>query len=311
MLTERYDSKIKRANLLGVAEEKRAEVKGPMNILVVGSDSRAKEKYDASDPSSSKAAVQGERSDTIMLMHIPETMDRGYAISFPRDAFINIPPVKGKWNGGKNKLNSAMAYGGVPHLVKTLQAFTGLTIDHVVMVDFSGLRKITDAVGGVDVYIDRQTVDPYRPSRVFPKGLNHLDGKTAEAYVRQRKGLKNNDYDRMKRQQQYLHALMTKVVQSGVVTNPRKLDKLLMAVIESITVDQSLPVKDLAFAMKKLRPSDVTFMTIPMIGGQKMGGVWYEMTDPVKDQALFDAVKNGTLDAYVLQNPPNDVTHGA
>jgi LCP family protein required for cell wall assembly len=313
LLTERYDSNIKRADLLGNAskvKEKRAEVKGPLNILVIGSDSRAKEKYDPSDPSSSAGSVQGQRSDTIMLMHIPQTMDRGYAISFPRDAYVNIPPLAGKWNGGRNKINAAFGMGGAPHLVKTIQGFSGLTIDHVVMVDFSGLRKITDTVGGVDVYIDQQTTDPYRPDRVFKKGLNHLDGKAAEAYVRQRKNLPKGDYDRVKRQQQYLHALMTKVTQSGTVTDPGKLDGLLLAVTESITVDEGMRVKDLAFAMKKLRPGDVTFMTIPMIGGQKLDGVWYEMVDEVADRAMFGAVKTGTMDAFILQHPPNDVTHG-
>lgn len=313
-LTDRYDNNIKRADLLGnagkVDKEKRAEVKGPLNVLVIGSDSRAKEKYDQNDPSSSAGAVKGERSDTIMLLHIPQSMDRGYAISFPRDAYVYIPPVKGKWNGGKDKINAAMGHGGPPHLVRTLQGFTGLTINHVVMVDFSGLRKITDAVGGVDVYIDRQTRDPYRPDRVFKKGLNHLDGKAAEAYVRQRKNLPRGDYDRVKRQQQYLHALMTKVTRSGTINNPAKLDDLLLAVTDSITVDEGMRVKDFAFAMKKLRPGDVTFMTIPMIGGQKIDGVWYEMVDEVADRALFDAVKTGTMDAFVLQHPPNDVTHG-
>ena len=313
ILTARYDSNIKRADLLGhgTRAEKRAEVKGPMNILVVGSDSRTKEHYNPSDPSSSAGVLQGERSDTIMLMHIPRSMDRGYAISFPRDAYVDIPPVKGKWNGGKDKINAAMAHGGVPHLVKTLQQLTGLTVDHVVMVHFSGLRKITDAVGGVDVYIDKQTRDPYRPNRVFKQGLNHLDGETAEAYVRQRKNLPNGDYDRMKRQQQYLHALMTKVTRSGVATDAGKMDDLLLAVTDSITVDTSMQVKGLAFAMKGLRPSDVTFMTIPMIGGRKMGDVWYEMVDEPADAALFAAVKNGTMDTYLLQNPPHDVTHGS
>jgi LCP family protein required for cell wall assembly len=314
LLTARYESNIKRADLLGNASragQKRAEVKGPMNILVVGSDSRANETYDPSDPSSSAAFVKGERSDTIMLMHLPATMDHGYAISIPRDAYVNIPPVKGRWKGGKDKINAAMGHGGVPHLVKTIQNFSGLTIDHVVIVDFSGLRRITDAVGGVDVYVDKQTVDPYRPNRVFKKGLNTLDGETAEAYVRQRKGLPGNDYDRMKRQQQYLHALMTKITATGVMTDAGKMDDLMLAVTESITVDEGMQVKGLAFALKKLRPSDVTFLTIPMIGGQKIGGVWYEMVDEPGDRALFAAIKGGTMDAYLLQNPPNDVSHGS
>lgn len=312
ILTARYDSHIKRADLLGNATSKRAaEIKDPMNILVVGSDSRANEKYDPSDPSSSPAFVQGERSDTIMLMHVSAKQKRGYAISFPRDSYVDIPPVPGKFGGGKDKINSAMMRGGVPHLVKTVQQLSGLTIDHVVIVDFSGLRKITDAVGGVDVYIDKQTVDPYRPNRVFKKGLNTLDGETAEAYVRQRKGLPGGDYDRMKRQQQYLHALMTKVSDSGVLTDVSKMDDLLLAVTDSIVVDESMQVRDLAFAMKGLRPSDITFLTIPMIGGKKMNGVWYELVDEPRDRQLFTAISAGTMDAYLLQNPPNDVTHGS
>ncbi len=312
LLTSRYESTIQRADLLGNASsKKRGAVKGPLNILVIGSDSRADEKYDPSDPSSSGSAVQGERSDTIMLMHIPATLDRGFAISIPRDAYVNVPPVEGRWPGGKDKINAAMMHGGAPHLVRTVQQFTGLTIDHVVLVDFSGLREITDAVGGVDVYVDKQTVDPYRPSRVFKKGLNHLDGETAEAYVRQRKNLPGGDYDRMKRQQQYLHALLTKVTDAGVLTDVGKMDDLLLAVTGSIVVDEGMAVQDLAFALRRIRPGDVTFMTIPMVGGQKINGIWFEMIDEARDRELFAAVKSGTMDAYLLANPPNDVTHGS
>jgi LCP family protein required for cell wall assembly len=315
LFTERYDNNIKRSNLLPATnlsvKATTAEIKGPLNILVIGSDSRAKEKYDPNDPSLSAAAVGGARSDTIMLVHIGANLDRAYGISFPRDAYVDIPPLKGKWGGGKNKINAAYAIGGAPHLVKTIQGLSGLTVNHVVMVDFSGLRKVTDAVGGVDVYIDKETRDPYRPARVFKKGLNHLDGKAAEAYVRQRMGLKNGDYDRVKRQQQYLHALMQKVTTSGVVANPAKLDALLMAVTDSFTVDQSMRVKDLAFAMRTINPTDVTFMTLPMIGGDKRNGIWYELVDEPGYRELFAAIKAGTLDTYMLQHPPNEVTHGA
>ena len=88
-LTRRYEDNIKRADLLGESRHDGRDlgkVTGPLNILLIGSDTRAAEDFDPKDPSSSRASVPGERGDAVMLLHIPRSMDRGYVISIPRDA---------------------------------------------------------------------------------------------------------------------------------------------------------------------------------------------------------------------------------
>ena len=139
-----------------------------------------------------------------------------------------------------------------------MQKLTGLTIDYPVVVDFAAVRKLTELVGGVDVIVDETTYDESRflPANsrypttrcyyqgrpkncvTFKKGQLHLDGELAEYYVRQRKGLKQGDLDRAKRQQQYLRALMAKAASAGMLTNPKRFDELVVTVASALTVDR-------------------------------------------------------------------------
>src|SRR5438128_1775547 len=146
-----------------------------------------------------------------------------------------------------------------------------ISIDHVLKVDFGALRTMTDAVGGVDVYIDQKTYDP-RGKYTFPKGWNHLDGAHAEIYVRQRYNLPGSDFDRIKRQQQYLRALLKKATTAGILANPFKLDHLITVVAGALRVDSTMPVKDLAFALRGMTLDKVTFMTLPIASAPKIGG---------------------------------------
>jgi len=184
------------------------------NFLILGVDTRA-------------TWTQGQsRSDTIMLVHVDAARDHASIVSIPRDSYVYIPPVPGRWSGGKTKINAAYAWGGAPLVVQVVGHLTGLPIDHVVRVDFAAVRKITDIVGGVDVTV-RRTVRDGRTGYTFRAGVNHLDGRKAEIYVRQRYGLAEGDFDRVKRQQQFLHALTGKVLSMGVLTNPIRLNQLL------------------------------------------------------------------------------------
>lgn len=307
VLANRYDAQIKRADLLP-SQSDPPRVDGPMNILVIGSDKRTDATKDDNDPSSNPAAVTGERSDTMILVHLNAAMDKAYAVSFHRDLFVPIATKDGK-EGSENKLNSAFSDGGAPRLVSTLQYLTGVRIDHVVIVDFSAIRKITDAVGGVDVYVNETTTDP-RSKRTFTKGMNHLDGVAAEAYVRQRYNLPRDDYDRIGRQQQYLAALLKKVTSLDVLTNPVKLDQFLSSVTSSLTVNGELPVKNLVFTLRDIRMSDVSFLTVPTSGdGYEYAGsvVYY---DEDKANALWKAFKDDNVQSYVDANGSNDVSAG-
>lgn len=326
LLSHRYEGAVARADLLPAAPSASAgvradppKVKGPMNLLIIGSDSRTK-----GEPGDG-------RSDVVILVHIPKATGKAYVISVPRDTYLPIATDDGR-PGNKNKVNAAYAWGGAPRLVQTINQFGGLTVDWPVIVDFAGIRKLTDLVGGVDVTIDKATVDTYRflpddspyPSApcydprgrynrcvAFPAGKVHLDGKLAEYYVRQRRGLPNDDLDRARRHQQYLRALAEKIAGQDLLTDPQGLDRLVRTAAGMLTVDRRMPVQRLAFTLRDLRPEDMTFLTLPIAENRDVPGIGSVMVpDEAQCEELFAALRGDRLDDYLREHPPNDVRHG-
>lgn len=323
-LTQRYENNVERADLLGSSKHDGRQldkVDGPLNILLIGSDSREQEEYDPQDGSSTQASVPGQRSDAIMVLHIPEGADRGYVISIPRDTYVEIPAETRKddladgdddtWSGGEWKINAAYAWGGAPLVVRTVEKLTGLTMDHVVVVDFAALRTITDLVGGVDVNVEQEVTDP-RTQRTFTEGINHLDGQAAEDYVRQRYALPAGDFDRIKRQQQYLRALMTKVQDKNWITSPKKFDDLMMTLTGALTVDSEMPVRELALTLKDVPFDQIAYVTLPIGGSDTLSGPgWVAYPDEMATKQLFFAIESDNMEEYLLANPSNDINNVA
>jgi anionic cell wall polymer biosynthesis LytR-Cps2A-Psr (LCP) family protein len=326
MLADRYEGAVDRADLLPPAPTRPAgapteppKVRGPMNLLLIGSDSRTK-----GEPGDG-------RSDVVILVHVPASTGRAYVISIPRDTYVPIATADGE-RGARNKVNAAFAWGGAPRLVQTLNRFGGITIDWPVIVDFTGIRKLTDLVGGVDVTIDKRSVDSYRflpddspyPSApctdpqgrarrcvAFPAGKVHLDGKLAEYYVRQRRGLPDDDFGRARRHQQYLRALAEKIADQNLLTDPRALDRLVRTAAGMLTVDRRMPVQRLAFTLRHLRAKNLTFLTLPIAENRDVPGVGSVMVpDAAGCRDLFAALRGGRLEDYLREHPPNDVRHG-
>lgn len=271
---------------------------GAENFLILGVDTRVNWTQSQS------------RSDTIMLVHVDAGHDHASVVSIPRDSYVYIPPVPGKWPGGKTKINAAYAWGGAPLVVQVVGHLTGLTIDHVVRVDFAAVRRITDIVGGVDVTI-RKAVTDGRTGYRFHAGVNHLDGKHAEIYVRQRYGLGAGDFDRVKRQQQYLHALGDKVLSMGVVANPLRLSSLLTEVAKSVVVDAGLDLSGTARRLSGLRTQDLDFATIPSTGFVHSPAGTANRLDPAGCSALFLALRTDTTADYFRGHPGYRAVAGA
>lgn len=307
----RYDDNVTRVEAFSDSDAQqlrpRHPVDAPLTFLVVGSDSRAQ---DSSDPSE-VAATGGQRTDTIMLVHLQRDQKHGYVVSIPRDTFVDIPRGQG-WDGGKAKINAAFEYGGIPLLVKTVQNFTHARIDHVVVIDFKGVERVVDAVGGIDVTVTQPVSDSHIRTR-FAAGVNHLDGEQALDYVRQRYGLPEGDFDRIRRQHQFLFALLSKAGSADTLTNPGKLNAFLDAASKSITVDNGLEIVDLALQLRSLRPEDFTFVTTP-IAGYDNHPTWGSILVPRADKAaeLFASLSGDTMQSWVLANPSfvSDPTRG-
>jgi LCP family protein required for cell wall assembly len=188
--------------------------------------------------------------------------DRQHAqvISIPRDSWVDIP------GHGKNKINAAYAFGGPPLLIQTVEQLTGVRIDHYAAIGFSGLIDVTDELGGVDVYVAETTS---WGDYTFTAGANHLDGDAARWYVGQRYDLPGGDFDRVKRQQNYLRSMFSKLFSNGVFTSPGELDSVLRTVTSAVAVDDGLSNTDLlsmAYSLRGLKPDTMDFFTAPVLG---------------------------------------------
>jgi LCP family protein required for cell wall assembly len=270
---------------------------GSLNILLLGTDSR--------DPDAPIDQAGKWRTDTMVLMHIPASQDKAYLFSFPRDLWVHVPASRdGQYGNTMAKINAAYAWGGLPLQVQTIEEYTGVRMDHVVLIDFAGFRKVVDAVGGVDMRVERTITSIHRPHRKFQKGTNHFDGAEALDYIRQRKQFPDGDFARMRHQQQFLKALMDKAVSAGTVSNPFRLRDFVNSVADAIVVDQEFSLIDLGWQFRSLRSDDLIFYTSPHKGTGDIDGQSVVLSDREKALSLYQAVANDTVGAWMAQNAP-------
>lgn len=288
-LNQTVTNNVERASLLptpgvsGVpdtpAPTKKAAARDAQNILLVGSDAR---------PGEGRG-----RSDVIVLAHLSGDRKSVYLVHFPRDLYVEIP------GRGKDKINAAYAYGGAPLLVSTLQDLVGVPVDHVAMVDFAGFERMTDAVGGVRVYVEEASTSP---GYTFTPGFQEMGGAEALAFVRERKQLSEGDISRGKRQQAFIKALMLKSLSRDVLTNPVRLAQFVDAATSNLTVDDGFSVAQMrsqALGMRNLRGDDIAFVTAPFTGfGTAPNGGSIEIVDEPGMQRLAEALQNDQMAEY-------------
>jgi LCP family protein required for cell wall assembly len=274
-------------------------VSGAMNILMVGSDSRS--------PDTPIDQQTNARSDTMIVMHVSASHDKAYLVSIPRDTYVFVPQSASASNCGtqRDKINAAFSLGGLPLAVKTVECFTGVRIDHVMAIDFSGFQAVTDALGGVDLYIDQSITSIHPPFRKFVKGTRHLNGAEALDWVRQRKQFAQGDFARVRHQQEFLKALMDKAASTGTLTNPIKLNGFLKSVTKAVTVDKSFSLVDMALQFRNLRGNNLSFMTNPNDGSATIDGQSVVVSNKAKASALYQAMAEDKMAAWVTANAPS------
>jgi LCP family protein required for cell wall assembly len=265
---------------------------GTLNILMVGSDSRAE------DP------AIGERSDTLVIMHIPASHDRAYLTSIPRDTWVHVPLSADGQNGDTMaKINAAYAWGGLPLTVQTVEEFTGVRMDHVVVIDFSGFVEVVDALGGVDMNVEQTITSIHPPNRVFHAGPNTFNGDEALDYVRQRYQFADGDFARMRHQQQFLKAVMDKAVSRGTVTNLGNFKDFVSSVANAITVDKDFSLIDLGWQFHSLRSENLIFMISPNVGSDNIDGQSVVVSDRELASSYYDAMAHDQVAQWVAQHP--------
>lgn len=271
-------------------------VSGMQNLLLVGTDH--------ADPDSQPDEPGQARTDTIILMHIPSTQDRAYLVSIPRDLYVSVPQKASDTECGsrKAKINAAFAWGELPLLVKTVECFSSVRVDHVVQIDFGGFKQVVDALGGVDMPIEQSVTSIHEPYRKFTKGTMHLNGTEALDYVRQRKQFPDGDFARMRHQQQLLKTLLDKAASGETLTNPVKFNSFVNAMSKAVKVDQDFSLLDMALQFRGLRSDDLTFLTSPFSGTDDIGGQSVVVSDRPKAIALYNAIAADKMAGWASTN---------
>ncbi|MFZ3498009.1 LCP family protein [Streptomyces sp. 5.8] len=261
--------------------------------LIVGSDSR--EGMSAEDKKKlHTGSAEGKRTDSMMIL--AKCSSGNTMISLPRDSDVEIPSFVGSESGKKfagtgkrTKLNAAYAQDGPELLVRTVEFNTGLRIDHYAEIGFAGFANIVDALGGVELNIEKGFKDE-KSGADFKAGTQTLNGEQSLAYVRTRYAFAESDLQRTKNQQKFLSALASQAATPSTILNPFSLYPVLGAGLDTLIVDKDMGLYDMGsmfFAMKGISGGDGVSMNMP-ISGQRGGNlVW----DKAKVQQLVQQIQ--------------------
>lgn len=261
--------------------------------LIVGSDSR--EGMSAEDKKKlHTGSAEGKRTDSMMIL--AKCSSGNTMISLPRDSDVEIPSFIGSESGKKfagtgkrTKLNAAYAQDGPELLVRTVEFNTGLRIDHYAEIGFAGFANIVDALGGVELNIEKAFKDE-KSGADFKAGTQTLNGEQSLAYVRTRYAFAESDLQRTKNQQKFLSALASQAATPTTILNPFSLYPVLGAGLDTLIVDKDMGLWDMGsmfFAMKGISGGDGVSMNMP-ISGQRGGNlVW----DKAKVQQLVQQIQ--------------------
>jgi LCP family protein required for cell wall assembly len=251
----------------------------PMNVLLVGSDSRARlTGVDAVH--AGKNLVEGERSDTIMILHVDPAEKKAAILSVPRDLLVTI-----YGENRTDRVNTAFSLGGASKLIGTITQNLGIKVNHYVEVDFVGFKSIVDSVGGVKMYVPAPARDTLSGLDVKNPGCITFNGNQALAWARSRhyeyyesgrwREDPRGDLGRIQRQQELIRRMLKTAVSAGR-TNPLELNRLIGIGIKNVTIDSAMSTKDifgLARRFKSLDADAVDMLTLPTTAAMvRLGG---------------------------------------
>ena len=214
------------------------------------------------------------RSDTLMVATIDPHKNEAALLSIPRDTRVAIP------KNGYDKINAAYAYGGEKLTQRTVEDFLGIRIDHYVIINTHAFQKIIDAIGGIDIDVEKRMYyeDPWDDDGGLVidlrPGRQHMDGKTAVTYVRYRD--EEGDIGRVKRQQKFMRACVDAVTTPAIL--PR-LPGIISNVIDSVKTD--LSVRQMLEFIGTLKQAQANGLRTDMVPGRPLyiEGISYWIPD--------------------------------
>jgi LCP family protein required for cell wall assembly len=275
------------------------------NYLLVGSDSREgltteqRKKYATGD-------AAGNRTDTIMLVHVSESGGKPVMVSLPRDSYVPIP------GHGHDKINAAYSIGGPKLLTNTVEQSTGIHVDGYVEIGLGGFATVVDSVGGVDVCVARDMKDK-KAGIDLKKGCQTLDGGNALGYVRSRYEDPLGDIGRAARQRQFLGALMKKAATPSTVLIPWRYKSFADASAAGLAVGQGTGIMDalrVLQAMRSVSNDEGLSLSVPTsdLAYRTSAGALAVKWDTERAKALFAALKR---DEPLTEPPPGTTVEGA
>ncbi len=275
-----------------------ADGREPLNVLVMGTDRRSDVATTGSDAPDVAWLPGEQRTDVIMLLHVDADREGASLVSIPRDSWVDVPGY------GQAKINAAFSWAGPSLAVETVERLIDVRVDHLAVIDWTGFAALTDSVGGVDVTVP-ETVEDTLNDVVWKEGRHHLDGEEALLYVRQRYGLPGGDFDRVRRQQAFVRALV--LATSGTVSgkNPRAIYDVLDNITRNVSVDEEWSVgemRSLLLDMRDLGPDELGLVTVPTTGTGYEGEQSVVYLDRPAGRALWKAVRADKVEAWLDAN---------
>jgi LCP family protein required for cell wall assembly len=299
-----------------------ADITGPLDLLLLGVDTRVSDPY------------WEPHADSIMLMHVDAGLESGYLYSLPRDLRVDMPsfPPAG-FGGGRYKITEAMSRGsrvpgtkktnvqqGYELLTKVISQYTGIeTFQAGAILNFQGLSRLTDALGGVTLRIDQKVVSIHRqpdgklrrlrpggggylgPQAVYNPGTRRLVGWQALDYARQRYTA-GGDYTRQRHQRQLVKALLTEASAAGLATDQAKLQSVVTALGSTLVYLGGRTPLEYAYALRNLTPAKLTLVGLPGDSISSGGGyIGEELKQPGRD--FLTAVASGDPATYLASHP--------
>jgi LCP family protein required for cell wall assembly len=271
-----------------------------LNVLVVGTDRRSDVPTTGTAARAESWIPGAQRSDTLMILHVDADRRGAALISIPRDTWVNVP------GHGMNKINAAFSLSGPSLAVATVEALTGVRIDHLAVVDWSGFEALIDAVGGITVTVPDTVTDSARDV-TWTAGPHRLDGEQALAYVGQRYGLPRGDLDRVARQQVVLRTLMQDALHQEMRKDPRMLYDFLDTVTRHLSIDSDWSTREmveLVASMRNFRSAGLIYLTMPVARFGTEGGQSVVYADRRPSRGLWGAVVADEVESWAASHQP-------
>ncbi|WP_461030349.1 LCP family protein, partial [Streptomyces sparsus] len=248
----------------------------PLNILLLGSDSRnTEENVELGGAKADRG--RPPLADVQMLVHVSADRSNMSVLSIPRDTRVTIPRCtdpdsKETFEQRTDKINASLQNGGPGCTVATWEELTGIPVDHFMMIDFTGVVAMADAVGGVPVCVDANVHDEQSGLRL-EKGETKVKGEQALQWLRTRHGFEDgSDLGRAKAQHMYMNSMVRELKAGTKLTSPNRLRALAEEATEALTVDDGLDtvkkLYDLGEDIKRVPAKRISMATMPWVYSQ-------------------------------------------